>query len=104
MLFSKITWTLPPPPKKRGGKCQWKIYFVAVIGRGYKYAIAFIFPITDRGAIFLFANGDKDVFEVAVFAESCRSWLIDNTVQQGKETMNFLKCVLSKNKYEDKEQ
>lgn len=39
-------------------------------------------PKTDRGAMILFANGDKDVFEVAIFAEGCRSWLIDNTVQQ----------------------
>lgn len=45
--------------------------------------------------MFLFANGDKDVFEVAVFAESCRSWLIDNTVQQGKRSNNFFKIVCS---------
>lgn len=50
--------------------------------------------------MFLFANGDKDVFEVAIFAEGCRSWLIDNSVQQGKE---FLNCMFSKNRYEDKE-
>ncbi|XP_061184325.1 ribonuclease H2 subunit B-like [Saccostrea echinata] len=39
-------------------------------------------PKTDRSAMFLFCNGDKDVFEVSVFSEDCRSWLIDNTVQQ----------------------
>lgn len=50
---------------------------------------SFHFPVAERGAMFLFANGDKDVFEVAVFAESCRSWLIDNTVQQGKRSNNF---------------
>ena len=40
--------------------------------------------LVDNAAMFLFANGDKDVFEVSAFSESCRSWLIDDFVQQGK--------------------
>nr|XP_022339461.1 ribonuclease H2 subunit B-like [Crassostrea virginica] len=39
-------------------------------------------PKTDNAAMFLFANGDKNVFEVSAFSESCRSWLIDDFVQQ----------------------
>ena len=40
--------------------------------------------LVDNAAMFLFANGDKNVFEVSAFSESCRSWLIDDFVQQGK--------------------
>ncbi|XP_056004979.1 ribonuclease H2 subunit B-like [Ostrea edulis] len=39
-------------------------------------------PRTEKGAMFLFANNDRDVFEVSVFSEDCRSWLVDNSVQQ----------------------
>lgn len=86
MLFSKtsLTRSLNPKKKKNEKKINGKFILVLLCN-------SFQFPVAERGAMFLFANGDKDVFEVAVFAESCRSWLIDNTVQQGKEAIIFFK-------------
>lgn len=84
-----ISWKQKKKKTWKNKNVNRRFIFVTVVCIGCKYEITFIFPDTDRGAMFLFANGDKDVFEVAIFAEGCRSWLIDNTVQQGKETMNL---------------
>lgn len=93
-----ISWKQKKKKTWKNKNVNRRFIFVTVVGIGCKYEITFIFPDTDRGAMFLFANGDKDVFEVAIFAEGCRSWLIDNTVQQGKELWIYFK-----NKIEDKE-
>ncbi|KAK3583662.1 hypothetical protein CHS0354_021403 [Potamilus streckersoni] len=39
-------------------------------------------PRTGLGALFLFAKGDKEIYEVTQFKEENRSWFIGNYVQQ----------------------
>ncbi|KAK3095760.1 hypothetical protein FSP39_018686 [Pinctada imbricata] len=39
-------------------------------------------PKSDQSAMFLFTHGNREVYEVTSFKEDCRSWFIDNTVQQ----------------------
>lgn len=50
----------------------------------FQFQLLIHFSSTEKGAMFLFANNDRDVFEVSVFSEDCRSWLVDNSVQQGE--------------------
>lgn len=38
-------------------------------------------PKTDSGAYFMFTNENQDIYELVVYKEDFRSWLIDNTVQ-----------------------
>lgn len=39
-------------------------------------------PKTEKSALFLFSTKDKDIYELQMFNEPCRSWLIDNSVHK----------------------
>ena len=40
--------------------------------------------ISEKKALYLFANEDKDVYEIKKFTEEYRSWFIGNSVQSGE--------------------
>ena len=43
----------------------------------------FMVICSDERSLFLFNHDNTRVYEVVAFKEPCRSWLIDETVQQG---------------------
>ena len=39
--------------------------------------------------MYVFSNDDTEIFELLRFDEDCRSWFIDETVQQGDTLLHF---------------